>query len=131
MFTDSMLAKRHSFDEVQGSYISHEISLSKFPEEAFKHPVRPHPQDPLYADISTGSTKTDWWKDKSNMLPAVYADLALLRMTFNEGVAHASDLPKRGLSVLLKGSQLAKRLAHPAKASGPDCWYFALGDALD
>ena len=127
MFTYNMLAKRHSFDEVQGSYISHRIGLNKFPEEAFKHPVKPHPQDPLYADISTGSTKTDWWKSKSNTLPAVYADLALLRMTFNEGVVHASDLPKRWLSVLLRGSQLVKRLSHPVMASDPDCWYFALG----
>eukprot|EP00975_Prorocentrum_lima_P042957 9020264-Prorocentrum_lima.AAC.1 len=36
MFTDRLLAKRHHFCEVEGSYTSHRVGFTGFPPDAFK-----------------------------------------------------------------------------------------------
>ena len=130
MFSDGLLAKRHHFCEVEGSYTSHRMGFTSFPDDAFEASMQRPPGDPVYSDIASASAKTDWWKCKSHSLPAVYADLALLRMLYEDTAFTAQDLSSRWMSMLLRGNQLVKRLSKPVAAGAADTWYFAMGDSL-
>lgn len=134
MFTDGQLAKRHRFGEVQATYTTKRVGMSKLPPDAFRCKGGFDDGDLPYGSIASNSSSTPWWKCRSEQWPSVYCDLVLMRMLpdLHKDEAEAfAKLSDRWLSCLLRGSHVVRRISKPIAAELPEAWFFALGHDMD